>query len=637
MFSSLTSAWLKPFIRPLKPVFREVAAMSAFINLLALAVPVFTMQVYNRVIASGAMSTLEGLVIGMVIIIVFDYVLRQSRSRILQTVALRIDVSIGKQLFNKVVSMPLDILEKLPGVHWQSLFRDVDTVRNTLSGSTAVLIADLPFAFLFLGIIFIIAPSIAWVLLVALPIFMFVAWRAGNVMANANKKERKTTQGRDEMIAEMIAGRTTIKALALEGAMRPIWEKKHASNIEKAISRGGKTDSFSNLGASLSMATSVALTTIGALAIIDHQMTVGALVATNMMSSRIMRPLNQLVSQWRVYNGFVQAVERLGALFNTPSERQESAVEMERPNGQIVLEGVTFTYDPNLPPAVDNVNIAIKAGGIHAFVGRNGSGKSTILKLIQGLYKPSEGRILLDDADVSQFTRAEMAKWIGYVPQESILFAGSVHDNITYRKPNATDKEVLKAAHESGVHAFIIDMPDGYATDIGEAGSRLSGGQRQRITIARAMVGDPPVLLLDEPSSGLDRQAEQELRRTLLEIAKTRTVVIITHSPILLAACDDLVAFDKGKVVLSGPAKEILPRLFGRAPKAPPKGPPKAPPKGPEGPGGGQQKNAMPTAAAEGSPAKPAARLESPAKAAPEPTAASSGPPAPPKSKETAP
>ncbi|HEC91320.1 MAG TPA: peptidase domain-containing ABC transporter, partial [Alphaproteobacteria bacterium] len=344
MLDSVTFAWLKPFIRPLKPVFREIAAMSAFINLLALAVPVFTMQVYNRVIRSGAMSTLQGLVIGMVIIVVFDYVLRQSRSRILQTIALRIDVGVGKQLFNKVVSMPLDVLEKFPGAHWQSLFRDVDTIRNTLSGATAVLIADLPFAFLFLGIIFIIARPIAWVLLVALPIFMLVAWRAGTVMSNANKNERETTQGRDEMIAEMIAGRTTIKALALENAMRPIWEKKHAGNIEKAISRGGKTDSFSNLGASLSMTTSIALTTIGALAIIDQNMTIGALVATNMMSSRIMGPLNQLVSQWRAYNGFLQAVGRLGTLFNTPSERQESAVEMERPNGRITLEGVTFTY-----------------------------------------------------------------------------------------------------------------------------------------------------------------------------------------------------------------------------------------------------------------------------------------------------
>ncbi|HEC90760.1 MAG TPA: ATP-binding cassette domain-containing protein [Alphaproteobacteria bacterium] len=597
MLDSVTFAWLKPFIRPLKPIFREVAAMSAFINLLALAVPVFTMQVYNRVIGSGAMSTLQGLVIGMVIIVAFDYILRQSRSRILQTIALRIDVGVGKQLFNKVVSMPLDVLEKLPGAHWQSLFRDVDMVRNTLSGSTAVLIADLPFAFLFLGIIFLIAPAIAWVLLVALPIFMFVAWRAGNVMASANSDERETTQGRDEMIAEMIAGRTTIKALALEGAMRPIWEKKHAVNIEKAISRGGKTDSFSNLGASLSMTTSVALTTIGALAIIDHQLTVGALVATNMMSSRIMGPLNQLVSQWRAYNGFVQAVGRLGALFNTPSERQESAVKMDRPDGQIVLEGVSFSYDPNLPPAVDNVHIAIKAGGIHAFVGRNGSGKSTILKLIQGLYKPNEGRVLIDNADVSQFTRAELAGWIGYVPQESILFAGSVHDNITYRKPDATDEEVLRAAHASGVHAFIIDMPDGYATDIGEAGRRLSGGQRQRITIARALVGDPPIVLLDEPSSGLDRQAEQELRRTLLEIAKTRTVVIITHSPILLTACDDLVALDKGKVALSGPAKEILPRLFGKAPKGPAKNP--------QGTTGNRQENSQIAAATSSAPPGP--------------------------------
>ena len=268
-------------------------------------------------------------------------------------------------------------------------------------------------------------------------------------------------------------------------------------------------------------------------------------------------------------------MERLGELFTAPSERETSDIKLERPRGEIGIENVTYGYNPETAPVVDDINLTIRADTIHAMVGRNGSGKTTLLKLIQGLYPPTEGRVLLDGADISQFTRAELADWIGYVPQECVLFAGTVRENIAHRHPDADDESVITAATAAGVHEFIIDLPDGYGSDIGEAGRRLSGGQRQRIAIARVLVGDPPVLLLDEPSASLDRQAEQELRDTIARLGKDRTVIVVTHSPILLAACDNLVALDHGKVALAGPSKDILPRLFGAArgrPQAQPEG-----------------------------------------------------------------
>lgn len=556
-------SWLRPFLRPLKPVFREVVAMSFFVNLLALAIPVFTMQVYNRVVGNAGISTLQGLVVGMFLVLIFDYVLRQSRARILQTVALRVDVELGRRLFRKLMRLPMQTLEGQPSAHWSSLFRDVDVVRNTLSGATALLVADLPFAILFLVLIFVIAAPVAWVLLIMLPVFMFIAWRSANIMGDASGQERQSTQSRDALIAEMIAGRTTIKALALDRSMEPVWEEKHADNIANAIMRGSKTDGFSNLGASLSMTTSLLLTTVGALAIIDQQLTIGALIATNMLSGRIMGPLNQLVGTWRVYSGFKQSSERLGTVFASSAEREESEVQLDKPKGKLSVENVVFAYNEDSAPVVSGITVEIEPGGIHALVGRNGSGKTTLLKLIQGLYQPQKGRVLLDGADIAQFTRGELADWLGYVPQECVLFAGTVRDNITSRQPNATDEDIIKAATEAGVHHFIIDLPDGYATEIGEAGSRLSGGQRQRIAIARALVGDPPVVLMDEPSSSLDRHAEHELKQTLVDIAKTRTVIMVSHSPTLLSACDFLYALDRGKLALAGPAREILPRLFG--------------------------------------------------------------------------
>ena len=431
--------WIWEFLKPLWPTFREVLAMSLFVNIIALAVPVFVLQVYDRVVFHSGMSTLKGLVIGMACVLTFDYILRQSRSRIMQTVALRVDVLVGRRIFEKVIELPLSVLESKPAAHWQSLFRDVDVVRNTLSGASAILLADLPFAFLFLGLAFIIAAPIAWVLLVMVPIFMAVAWRSGAVMSAANKAERETTQSRDSLIAEMIAGRTTIKALALDRAMRPIWEEKHADNIDRSVSRGSRADGYSNLGTTLTLLTSISLTTVGALAIMNQELTIGALIATNMLSGRLLGPLNQLVGQWRTYAGFRQATARLGETFAIPSDRQTSEVKLERPKGHLKLEEVTFAYGPDAAPVVDGVSLEIDQSGIHALVGRNGSGKTTLLKIIQGLYRPASGRVLLDGADVNQFSRVELAEWMGYVPQDCVLFAGTVRDNIVHRYPHADD------------------------------------------------------------------------------------------------------------------------------------------------------------------------------------------------------
>lgn len=558
--------WLKPVLKPLTPIFREVVVMSAFVNLLALGTPVFTMQVYDRVVGSGGISTLWGLMIGMALIVLFDLSLKQARSKIMQTVALRVDVIVGRHLFDKLMSLPLHMLEAKPANYWQSLFRDVDTVRNTLSGASAVLLCDLPFVIMFFVLIWVIAAPIAWVLLIILPLFSFVAWRSGSVMSQANSAERESSQSRDSLVAELIQGRTTIKALALDRSMRPLWEETHASNITQSLFRGSKTDFYTNCSQSLTMATTIFLTSVGAYQIVNQNLTMGALIATNMLSGRLLGPLNQLVGQWRAYNGFRQSVERLGEVFSSDSDRAESEIKMERPRGEIVVENLSFGYAENQKPVVDSVSVKINAGGVHALVGRNGSGKTTLLKMMQGLYTPSNGRVLLDGADIAQFTRTELATWMGYVPQDTVLFAGTVRDNIVHRFPDADDDQIVNAATQAGVHHFIIDLPDGYASDIGEAGRRLSGGQRQRIAIARALIGDPAVLLLDEPSASLDRQAEQELRKTLVDIGRTRTVIIVTHSAILLAACDDLVALDKGKVALAGPSREILPKLFGQQP-----------------------------------------------------------------------
>ncbi|MBT5241345.1 MAG: ATP-binding cassette domain-containing protein [Rhodospirillaceae bacterium] len=551
-------AWLKVFLEPLRPMFKEVLLVSLFVNILAVAVPVFVLQVYDRVVFHAGMTTLQGLVIGMVIVIAFDFVLRQTRSKVMQSVALRLDVAVGRQLFEKIMALPLRSLESRPASYWQLLFRDVEAVRNTLSGASAILCADLPFAILFLTVVFLIAWPVAWVLVIVFVIFLVLAWRSGQVVSAAAEEEKTKIISRDGLISEMIMGRSTVKALAMTDHLRPLWEDRQAEAIAQSLVRGTKTDSFVNAGHGLTMFTTVAMTTVGAVAIMNQELTIGGLIAANMLSGRLLGPLNQLVGAWRNFVSFGQSVDRLGAVFGEQDDRAESAIALERPKGRITFEETTFRYGDNTPPVVDAVKLDIAPGGVTAIMGANGSGKTTLLKLLLGLYTPVSGRVLLDGADIKQFSRRDLSHWIGYAPQECVLFNGTVRDNIAQTRPDAADAEIIRASTLAQAHEMLINLPDGYGTQVGEGGSLLSGGMRQRIAIARALLGAPPVIVMDEPSGSLDKDAEANLRHTLSELGKTHTVILVTHSPVLLQACGNVIIMDQGRIRAAGPTRKVM-------------------------------------------------------------------------------
>lgn len=553
--------WLRSALHESRAALRDLVLISCFVNLLVLSIPVFVLQVYDRVVFQGGMTTLQGLVIGMGLIVGFDYVLRQARSRIFQGVALRLDASVGRALYGKVISLPLRVLESRPATFWQSVFRDVDAVRNMVSGPSATLVLDLPFAVLFFFVILMIAPPVAWVLLIFIPLFMLLAWRSGKVMQHSSMAERNAGLSREGLLNELIAGRGTVKSLALGEAVRPRWEDRHAHAIESSLQRGEAGDGYHNLGYIMTMSTTVVVTTVGALAILEQQMTIGSLIAANMLSARLVGPMSQLVSQWRMLMQFRESSQRLDEVFAMPSDRQEEGIKMARPNGAITLEKLNFSYAANAHPAIDGIDGKIGPGGLHGIIGANGCGKSTLLKLIRGIYPPSSGRVLLDDADIAQFTQRQLAGFIGYLPQECTLFAGSIRDNIAIAHADADDADIVAAAERAQAHTYIVDLPDGYATSLAEGGRGLSAGQQQRIAIARAFMNLPPVLILDEPSSNLDRDAEQGLAETLREYAKSATVLVVTHSPVLLAACNSILVLDKGRVSMAGPAGQVLAKL----------------------------------------------------------------------------
>lgn len=334
------NAWLKAIVAPSRGAFREVLFLSLFINLLALAVPIFVQQVYNRVIYYHGISTLVAMLIGVAIAIGFDYAVRQARARMMQRVALRIDVELGRRLYDKLAALPLSTIEARPAGFWQALYRDAELVRNVFSGPTAVLLMDLPFAVIFLALIWVIAPPVVYVLLAALPIFLAFAALSGDSLGRATRAERKAGISRDAFITEMLAGRTTIKALALADSFKPRFEERHAETIEQALVRGSRTDSFATAGMSLGQATTVAIVSVGALAIIDQSMSIGALIAATMLTNRVIGPLNQLVNTWRTYAGYRQAVKRLSGAFALGEDRMRSALRMKRPEGRLTLEAV---------------------------------------------------------------------------------------------------------------------------------------------------------------------------------------------------------------------------------------------------------------------------------------------------------
>jgi PrtD family type I secretion system ABC transporter len=560
----LTQRPQRGVLRLLRPALAETLVLSAFLSLLALTVPIFVLQVYDRVVAHAGLTTLQGLAAGMAVAIVFDLLLRQARSRVLQHNALKLDIRLGEKLFDKLERLPLLTLERRPTAYWQSLFRDAEVVRNAIAGAPAVLLCELPFAFLFIGLVWVIAEPLLPVLLLAVLCFIAVALRAGAVMRRATGVERQAGLRRDDLVGDLAVHRTTIKSLALTERLREAWAERQAEAIAGAVERGRASDGFGNLSQMLGMTTIVALTAYGAWQIIELQLSIGALVATNMLANRIIGPFGQLMSAWRSYVAGLDAAHRLDDVFALPEERSETTIEMPRPKGEVTVDNVVFGYRPDAAPVLRGVALRLPAGGINALVGGNGSGKSTLLKVIQGLYRPQHGRVLLDGADVAQFSRRQLARFIGYVPQDCVLLTGSIRDNIARGRADIDDEAVIVAARKAGAHDFIVALPAGYATQIGEGGQTLSGGQRQRIAIARALVGDPPVLLLDEPSASLDQDGEAHLRDNLRWLAADHTVLIVTHSPTLLAACDNVLVMQQGRLVRGGPSAQVIASLAPR-------------------------------------------------------------------------
>ncbi|MEE2704720.1 MAG: ATP-binding cassette domain-containing protein [Pseudomonadota bacterium] len=550
--------WLKKILEDLKPIFTEVFIGSLFINLLAIAVPIFVLQVYDRVISHSGISTLQGLMLGMLGVIFFDFILRQTRSKLMQRVAVNLDVKVNDLLFTKITSLPLQKIESTSGSYWHLLFQDITSLRNALSGHSAILACDLPFALIFIFFIFIIASPIAWILVLIFFIFSIIAWKASESVTEASRSEKKNIVTKESLLSEIISARSTIKSLNFTKKTKHDFDIKQEASILGSMTRGNRTDFFMNLGHSLTITTTVILTTAGAISIINKELTIGALIATNMLAGRLLGPLNQLIGTWRILTNLKESLARLDQLFNIKNESYNSSINLQNIAGEIKLENASFKYHQKSKPALDRINLYISSNSINTIIGPNSSGKTTLLKTILGLYHPFEGRVILDGADIKQIGRKDLANLIGYVPQETFLFDSTIKENILWSNTNIPDDQVIKICESINLHKTIIDMPDGYGTIVGEQGQNLSSGVRKKVAIARSLVGNPKIIIMDEPTNNLDQESERVLTRLIFDLSKYKSIIIVSHSQSIIDISNNLILMNNSKIIKSGMKEEVI-------------------------------------------------------------------------------
>ncbi|QWG20879.1 type I secretion system permease/ATPase [Bradyrhizobium sediminis] len=542
-------------------------ALAAFlVNMLALATPLFIMSVYDRVIPNGAIPSLIALSIGMGLAIVFDFVLRTVRSRMIDMTGKTVDVVLAANIFEHVMAVKMAQRPASVGIIANQL-RDFDSVREFFTSGSVVSATDLIFAILFVGVLFIIAGPLAWVPLAMLPIMIALGLTMQRPLDRAMKRLQAESAARHGVLVESLSGLETVRATGAEARMQTAWERSVA-----ATARSGEDVHF---WASLTLTsanaaqqlTSLLLVIIGVFLILDGKLTVGALVAANMLAGRVLAPIAGIASVITRGTQTLSALKAIDRIMSLERERspQRAYVARKIDQGRIAFENVSFSYPDAPAKALEKVSFKIEGGERIGIIGRVGSGKTTVGRLLLGFYEAQEGRILIDGVDSRQYDPSDLRTGIGFAMQDTDLFFGKLRDNIALGKPDATDEEVLAAARLSGVESFIAGHPMGYDMPISEGGRSLSGGQKQAIGLARVLIRKPRVLFLDEPTAHFDVRSEAEFLERLKAIGGERmTIIISTHRLSLLSMVDRLLLFDNGRLVADGPRDKVLALLQGK-------------------------------------------------------------------------
>jgi len=562
--TSFGVGWFVSAVRKYRAPLIEVLVASFFVQIFALLTPLFFQVIIDKVLVHRGISTLEVLALGLGILSVFDVTLGGLRTYLLAHTTNRIDVELGARLYSHLMSLPMAYFQWRRVGDTVARARELETVRQFITSSAVTLTIDLFFTTVFIAVLFIYSPLLAMIVIGALPFYVLLSLAVTPTLrAYLNEKFRRNADNQ-AFLVETVAGVETIKAMAVEPLLQRRWEEQLAGYVTAAFRVTGLGTMASQFAALINKISNVFVLFLGAGLVIDNRLTVGELVAFNMISGQIAAPVLRLAQMWQDFQQARLSIDRLGDIFNSPMEpgyqRQMSLPPMK---GNIRLEHVTFRYRFDSHPVLHDISLDIPAGQILGIVGSSGSGKSTLAKLIQRLYLQESGRILIDETDLSLVDPVWLRRQIGVVLQESVLFNRSVRDNIAFAEPGMSMPRVIAAAELAGAHKFITSLPEGYDTVIGERGASLSGGQRQRIAIARALVGDPRILIFDEATSALDYESEAAIQANMRRICQGRTVILIAHRLSTLRVADRIVTIEHGRLIEDGTQAELM-RAGGR-------------------------------------------------------------------------
>ena len=544
------------------PVYKDVIAAAFLINVFALAMPVFTMNVYDRVVPNNAVETLWMLAAGLLLVLGVDYMIRLLRGHFIDLASARIDLKLSAMIMERVLGMRLSSRPASVGSFAANL-RSFETVRDFVASATVAAIVDLPFALLFIFVLAWISWQLMFFPIIGIVAVVIYSYIVQHKMRELSETTFRAAALRNATLIESLTGLEVIKAHGAEGLMQAKWEKSAAFLARVSAKLRLLSSSATNGAATIQQFINMAMVVAGVYLINERLLTMGGLIASTMLAGRALAPLGQVAGLLMQFENAKTSLEALNKTMETPGERNDEASFVHRPDirGEIEFRDVRFCYPGHKEESLRGVSFKIMPGERVVILGRVGSGKTTLQKLMLGLYEPTEGVVRLDGVDLRQLDPADLRRNVGYVEQDTLLFYGSIRENISLRAPYADDAAIVAAAALGGLTEFINRHAEGYDMVIGERGASVSGGQRQGVAIARAALLDPPVLLLDEPTSSMDFSSEAQLKERLRVFAANKTVIIVTHRTSLIDLADRMIVLDDGQIVADGPRDKVVEAL----------------------------------------------------------------------------
>ncbi len=550
--------WFIPAIVKYRKLLAEVLLVSFVLQLFALVTPIFFQVVMDKVLVHHALTTLDVIGVGLLVVSIFEVVLSGLRSYVFAHTTSRIDVELGAKLFRHLLNLPMSYFQARRVGDSVARVRELENIRSFLTGNAVTLLLDIFFSVVFIAVMLYYSVWLTLVVVLSLPCYVLMSVLITPFLRARLQEKFNRGAENQAFLVEAVSAIDTVKAMAVEPQMIRRWDNQLSAYIAAAF-RTSTIATLAHEGVNLiGKLVTVAILWIGALLVIEGKLTVGQLVAFNMLAARVAAPIMRLAQLWTDFQQTGISVQRLGDILNTRTEIVNSRDALPPIKGEIALDQVTFRYRPEGQEVLKNINLTVQPGEVIGIVGRSGSGKSTLTKLVQRLYVPERGRVMVDGVDLALVGASWLRRQIGVVLQENVLFNCSIRENIALADPGMPMEAVMNAARLAGAHEFITELPEGYDTIVAEHGSTLSGGQRQRIAIARALITNPRILIFDEATSALDYESERIIQQNMRAICRGRTVIIIAHRLTAIRDANRIIVLDRGAIVEEGTHASLL-------------------------------------------------------------------------------